>query len=183
MTKHVPPSSTGQPVAVVESITAGLAAQQRAREKALLRLARLRKKAMAEIERLISFLDQSDPYVMTEAEPDDDEPSLGFQEAFPGRGAGGAGDDRELDLGTFDRLINQEPAARRFDQGEELDTADAEPSLGSCNGWGGDPVSQERWACGSQSDREDDPTESGIADHDGLLEQVGSQFCQPGVLA
>lgn len=144
-------------------------------------IGRLRKEARDEIDRLIQFLDSTDDHI--EREPDDDEPSLGFQEAFPGRGAGGSGDDRELDLGTFDRRINQEPSSRRFDAGDELDRADAEPSLGSCTGWGGEPDNQERWARGSSTDREDDPTESGIGDHDGLLEQVGWQDWQHTVMA
>ncbi|TFV69431.1 hypothetical protein E4K64_33410 [Bradyrhizobium frederickii] len=76
----------------------GLALQQRERETSLQSLARLRKEASAEIERLIAFLDASDPYVTTELEDDisadlegddpaeeddpaendlDDEPSLG----------------------------------------------------------------------------------------------------------
>jgi hypothetical protein len=50
------------------TITAGLARQQRQREKALKRLARLRQKASEEIERLIAFLDASDTYVTTELE-------------------------------------------------------------------------------------------------------------------
>jgi hypothetical protein len=53
---------------------------------------------------------------------------------------------------------------------------DAEPSLGSANPhevsvW----VDQALWALGSADDREQDAAESGIADLDGLLEQVGSQ--------
>ncbi|MDA9465327.1 hypothetical protein [Bradyrhizobium sp. CCBAU 53415] len=45
-----------------------MARQERAREKALKRLARLRREAAAEITRLIAFLDASDPYVMNELE-------------------------------------------------------------------------------------------------------------------
>jgi hypothetical protein len=50
------------------TITAGLARQQRERDKAIKRLFRLREKASAEIEKLIAFLDASDPYVTTELE-------------------------------------------------------------------------------------------------------------------
>ena len=83
MTKADSVHSTPHLDASVGPLT-GLAIQQRERQKTLQRLAKLRKKAAAEIERLIAFLDQSDPYVMTELEdqhdrePDHDgEPSLG----------------------------------------------------------------------------------------------------------
>lgn len=61
----------------------GLAMQERLRDTALHDLARLRKEARAEIDRLIQFLDRSDTYVMTEVEEDDErepeiaEPCLG----------------------------------------------------------------------------------------------------------
>lgn len=72
---------------------------------------RLREEARDEIGRLIQFIDKTDSYVSRELEDDyDAEPSLGFQEAFPGRGAGGSGDDRELDLGTsIARSIRSQP--------------------------------------------------------------------------
>lgn len=62
---------------------------------------------------------------------------------------------------------------------DELDGAgevDCEPSLGSAN-----PhevsigVDQTLWAIGAADDREQDHAETGIADFEGLLEQVGSQ--------
>jgi hypothetical protein len=57
------------------SISPGLARQQRDREKALRRIAKLREKAAAEIDRLISFLDASDHYTATELEAQvDDDP-------------------------------------------------------------------------------------------------------------
>lgn len=105
-------------------LVARLVIQQRERAKALTRLARLRKKASAEIERLIAFLDQSDPYVMTELEaacedegaqcedegaehdgrePDvDDEPSLCGVTVTPGDGR-----DLEANLGSLDRQVDQ----------------------------------------------------------------------------
>ena len=54
----------------------GLARQQRERERALRRVAKLRRKASDEIDRLLAFLDASDPYVSTELEQEDgdDEP-------------------------------------------------------------------------------------------------------------
>lgn len=70
------------------SIPPGLARQERERERALRRLAKLREKASAEIERLIAFLDASDPYAATELEDQiDDHPC----------------DDRELDYDDSDR--------------------------------------------------------------------------------
>ncbi|PPQ20526.1 hypothetical protein CV770_03890 [Bradyrhizobium sp. AC87j1] len=78
------------------SASSGLARQERDRKKALGRLAGLREKAAAEIERLMAFLDASDPYASTELEDQvddhpcddseldrdesDDEPSLGSHE-------------------------------------------------------------------------------------------------------
>ncbi|MHC2332812.1 hypothetical protein [Bradyrhizobium sp. USDA 4454] len=134
---------------------------------------RLRREAMDEIARLIRFLDDTDNHM--EREPDDDEPWLGFQEAFPGLGMGGGGDDREVDLGTFDRMVDQTHASRQYfteapaAPDAEHDTADIEPSLGSLD----QNDSQERWAAGGKRDLEGDPAESGIGDYDGLLEQAG----------
>jgi hypothetical protein len=84
------------------TISAGLARQNRERDKAIKRLFRLREKASAEIERLVAFLDASDVYVATElehaiddgpcdtdeleVEEGNDEPSLGSS----GHGEGGA---------------------------------------------------------------------------------------------
>lgn len=68
------PPAAGLPYA---SIPPGLARQEREREKALRRLAKLRAKAFDEIERLIAFLDASDPYVMTELELDGSESGIG----------------------------------------------------------------------------------------------------------
>lgn len=56
---------------------------------------------------------------------------------------------------------------------------DDEPSLGSLD----HHHSQERWAAGGRRDLEQDHAESGIADHDGLLEQVGHQDWQHTVMA
>jgi hypothetical protein len=130
---------------------ARLAIQQRERAKSLTRLARLRKKARAEIERLIAFLDQSDEYVMTELEDAcEDEGSQCEDE-------GAEHDGREPDV-------------------------DSEPSLGSIDPsmCGGD---QTRWATGGRRDLELDHSESGIGDHDGLLEQVGWHDWQHTVMA
>ncbi|UFW71222.1 hypothetical protein [Bradyrhizobium sp. WU425] len=82
-------------------------------------------------------------------------------------------------MGSFERIIDQEKSWRTV-SGEfiagthcEQDDADDEPSLGSCDPsmGGGD---QTRWAIGDRRDLESDPTDSGIADQDGSLEQIGS---------
>lgn len=102
-------------------------------------LGRPRQEAMDEIERLLTFLDST--------EPDPDlEPSLGS-------GLSG-GDDREAE--------------------DEND----EPSLGA----DGRDNQLFSWM-GDITDREADPAESGIADHDGLLEQIGTQDWQQGGMA
>ncbi|MBR0901211.1 hypothetical protein [Bradyrhizobium liaoningense] len=107
----------------------GLAIQQREREKTLQRLAKLRKEASAEIERLLAFLDASDDYVMTECEDGADD---------------GPCDTNELeeDLGSlephtkYDFLGRSPWVSRSFDQsrfqGEdaEADDSDDELSLG-----------------------------------------------------
>ena len=56
-----------------------------------------------------------------------------------------------------------------FSVDAEQDDADAEPSLGSV---GDVHLDQERWAAGDRRDFEQDDGESGIADQDGLDEQV-----------
>lgn len=56
------------------------------------------------------------------------------------------------------------------DNGEDNEDSDpAEPSLGSL---GDHHTNQERWATGSRCDLEQDDGETGIADQDGLDEQV-----------
>src|SRR4051812_35727417 len=67
---------------------------QRERLEALQSILRLRKEAFAEIEKLIALIDASDEYVQTEREHDDSELE-------------NDGEDREPDLGSFDRMMNQ----------------------------------------------------------------------------
>jgi hypothetical protein len=126
------------------TIPPGLARQQREREKALRRLAKLRTRAADEIDRLLAFLDASDPYAATELEddgPDDDssdlEPSLCGLTANCGSQSGGAGADLEADR------------------------SDDEPSLGSVDGpeWGG----QVHWAQGARGDLEEACDDEGVA--------------------
>jgi hypothetical protein len=140
-----------------------LAAQERAREKALRRLARLRRRAAAEIDRLIAFLDASDPFVMNELEEEcDDE---GAQRE------GGGGEEGCEDEG-----------ADRSDYEPPLGGLERHPSLYGPDGrnWTGD---QTAWDASGTKDLEDEhdgaePDESGIGDMEGLLEQVGSQSWQ-----
>ncbi|MGY3366228.1 hypothetical protein ACVWZL_003353 [Bradyrhizobium sp. GM2.4] len=79
-------------------------------------------------------------------------------------------DDISADLEDEDPAEDDDPA--------ENDLND-EPSLGSLDHY----HSQERWAIGGRRDLEDDPTESGIGDHDGLLEQIGWRDWQHTVMA
>lgn len=117
----------------------GLARQQREREKALKRVAKLRRRASDEIERLLAFLDASDPYATSELEDAIDDGPI---------------DDNELD---------------GPENGEDEDSDPAEPALGSLDG----QSDQTQWAAGGRRDLEQDLAVSGIADLDGLLEQVG----------
>lgn len=172
-------NSIAMPIAPTSG--AGLAKQQRDREKTQKRLAKLRAKASDEIERLLSFLDASDPYAATELEDsiDDEacdtnelEPSLGWTstEAKSGRVASPADVDREGD-------------AREDD----------EPSLGSVGSYTGD---QCQWADAGRDDREGDDADNpdgeevnedgdGSPDNepsvgwtvDGLIQNTSAQLC------
>lgn len=134
-------TAPARPAGAIES---GLAIQQREREKALRRLSRLREKASLEVDRLLAFLDQSDPYVMTELEEQQDpEPSLGW-----------------LSDGRASPFVED----LELDDSDDEDNGDGEPSLGSierhpsCYGadgrsWTGD---QAAWADGGTKDLEDE---------------------------
>jgi hypothetical protein len=134
------------------TIPPGLARQQRERERTLRRLAKLRQKASDEIERLINFLDASDPYTSTEFEEQvDDEPcdtdelEMGWTGVtvtspnFPNNGLGDS-DESEADYG-----------------GRE---ADYEPSLGSVDG--PERGGQAHWAQGAGGDREEACEDEGV---------------------
>lgn len=176
-------------------LESGLAVQQRERLASLKSLAKMRKEASDEIQRLLDFLDASDPYVMTELEQNDDDlPQLEG--------------DEEHSLGSLDP-INQDRWAHAgcpLEGDLELDDCDDEPSLGAPedhpNGFRDASDlsygrSQERWARGGFDDREaddsdaepslcgvevgpgddhdrEDDNDSGIGDRDGQLEQIGS---------
>ncbi len=62
------------------------------------------------------------------------------------------------------------------DEDSDTDEDSDEPALGSLDGQG----DQTRWADGGCRDLEVDGAESGIADLDGLLEQIGSPDWQAG---
>ena len=97
-----------RPAESAGAISSGLAIQQRERETSLQVLARLRKEAFAEIERLIAFLDACDPYAANELEP-----SLGWPTSGVPLAINDGGDDPE------------------HDEADDEDGRDDEPSLGS----------------------------------------------------
>ncbi|UQD96127.1 hypothetical protein [Bradyrhizobium japonicum] len=114
---------------------AGLARQERRRQTALRRLAKLRAKASAEIVRLIAFLDASDTYVMSELEDQVDDGPIDDTELEPSVGP----DDLELDasdlepsLGSLDHNHGQERWAAGSRQDLELDGA--ESGIGDLDG-------------------------------------------------
>lgn len=142
-----------------------------ARKAAVAELRRIRAEAEAEVERLLALLDQLDGYP-------DDEPSLGFVENHPFGQDGGWGGwpyyssqgRQDVDQGTDDDREGDEHDGREPDCDDE-DGGDDEPSLG----WPADMGSRgitSTGALGEALDLESDPAEMGIADHDGLLEQV-----------
>lgn len=139
----------------------GLIRQQRERRKALRRVSKLRQKASDEIERLLAFLDASDPYVQTEAEPNGDELDVSYPHGGPRLMTGNLEDD-EPSLGSFDRMTDQSRAWSTRDTSEavdaEHDTADDEPSLGSLD-W----IDQARWGQGDRRDLEEQCEDEGVA--------------------
>lgn len=78
-----------------------------------------------------------------------------------------------------DISVDQEEDDPAEDDDPAENDLDDEPSLGSLD----HHHSQERWAAGGRRDLEQDHAGSGIADRDGLLEQVGSQDWQHTVMA
>lgn len=96
------------PAESTRAILAGLGIQQRERARALSDLARLRKEARAEIHRLITFLDQSDPYVMTELEDAVDDGPCDTDELEVSEGDEEDGGDNEPSLGSLDHYHSQE---------------------------------------------------------------------------
>ena len=172
----------GTPPTNAPILPAGLIQQQRKRERALKRIAKLKEKAAAEIERLLAFLDACDPYVTAELEDQvDDNPC----------------DDTELEpsLGAFDAMTNQDKSWRRL-QGEfgaeedaEEDDCDAEPSLGSVenhpNGYldgsdcGRGGKTQECWASGNRDDCEGDEHDGREPENEGG--EAVREDCEPSL--
>ena len=140
-----PPTNTSVPLEqATESTRAletGLAIQQRERETALRTVARLRKEASAEIERLLAFMDASDPYASNELEDAVDD---------------GPCDDRETEpsLGWTDTEAKTGRIANPGDTDAELDNCDDEPSLGGA-AWS-EWSNQENWAKSRTDDLEDE---------------------------
>jgi hypothetical protein len=99
----------------------GFVRQERQRERALKRVAKLRQKASAEIERLIDFMDATDRYAANELEDAIDDGPCDDQEIEPSLGWG----EMQARYGQYN-----EPA----DIDVELDQCDREPSLGSVDG-------------------------------------------------
>ena len=124
--------SIAMPARPAGGVNSQRACSMRQREKAFRRLAKLRKKAPDEIERLLAFLDASDPYAATELEAQADDGACDDDELEPSLGGVTAcdGDPRGTDL---------------------EDDVEKEPSLGSL-----DNVDQSRWSQSSRSDLEQD---------------------------
>ncbi|WP_441258977.1 hypothetical protein AB7008_15120 [Bradyrhizobium sp. 521_C7_N1_3] len=185
-------------------LNANLIAQERSRQETIATLQRLRREARDEITRLILFLDQSDPYVTTELEEAcEDEGGQceggGGEEGCEDEGADTS--DAEPSLGAIERHPScYEPDGRNWsgdqtvwagggteDLEDEHDGRepgeDEEPSLGAFEGHHDQDVAWTTNALQAFLDKEQDPSESGIVDHDGLLEQVGTQDWRHGAMA
>jgi hypothetical protein len=135
MNMHVNRPKTGN-----ATIPSGLLQQERDRQTALKTIARLRREAAEEIEKLLNFLDASDQYVTTELENDGDQNDA----SYPTSGS---------------------HCAHPMEDDEE-DGTETEPSLASVhdhpNGYydgtdkSGRRRSQENWAGGNSDDCEGD---------------------------
>ncbi|MET4847187.1 hypothetical protein ACE102_21895 [Bradyrhizobium sp. vgs-9] len=117
------------------AILSGLAIQQRARETALRRLRRLRKRAEAEIDRLLAFLDQSDPYVMNELEDECEDEGAQCEDE------GAEHDGREPDVDNEPSLGSCDPSMGASDQTRwaagnrrDLELDHAESGIGDADG-------------------------------------------------
>jgi hypothetical protein len=178
-----------------------LATQERKRVKTLQRLAILRREAKDEIDRLIRFLDQTDTYALNELEAcdaEDDDTTI----ARLGRtiGAGVLEDDEPSLCGiTAEAPASADWRDMEEDRSNDEPSLAAPENHPNC--WASQG-SQAHWAGGNRDDREgddcaddregdellhggeavheddedSDPAETadtGIADYDGLMEQVG----------
>lgn len=138
-------------------------------------VARLRRIASEEIERLITFLDRTE----ADADLEDDEPRDQPNGDEDEGADSGVGDPDGLieqttgepSLGSFDRMANQEKSYLQrgawlgsYPDDSELDDADREPSLGARESHpsvhmqqGSSPIGHQlAWGCGARDDREDE---------------------------
>lgn len=104
-------------------LNANLIAQEQNRREAISTLQRLRREARDEISRLIQFLDQSDPYVMTELEDGADDGPCDTDELEVSEGDDEDGGDNEPALGSLDHHHSQERWAVGDRRDLELDPA------------------------------------------------------------
>ena len=87
----------GTPPTNTSGLPSGLIQQQRKRARALKRIAKLKIKAAAEIDRLLAFLDACDPYVTAELEDDGEQDDASYPEGGPQGGLGRSHEDDEPD--------------------------------------------------------------------------------------
>lgn len=159
---------------------AALAAQERASQKTLRRVSKLRQKAFNEIDRLIAFIDASDPYVST-----------GLEEEWEDEGAQCEGEGEECEDEGADIENDGEPSlgstgasgdqswwgkSDTDDTEDEHDGAEPDHDGEHSLGWPAN-FSQNSLEHGLGGDREEQcedegAADSGLGDHDGLLEQV-----------
>jgi hypothetical protein len=131
--------------------------QEMDRVPSVLALKGLRREARAEIERLISFLDASGPYVTTELEEQVADGPCDTDELELSEGDDEDGGDNEPSLGSLTGSGGDPDNQDGWAQGSRDDREDEHDGA--------------------------EPDESGIGDIDGLLEQVCSQDWQQGATA
>lgn len=135
-----------------DTLSAGLIAQEKARLKAEQKLHKLRKRAEAEVERLLVILDTIDGYTLTEREEASDDVPCDTDELEPS-------------LGSFDRATNQITAWQSNGYGcqHDLDT-----EADDCDREDADPAEESEV--------------SGIGDMDGLMEATGGYYASRGLV-
>ena len=172
------------------SLPQGFVSQERAREKALRRVSKLRKQAADQIEKLIAFLDASDDYTMTEREPNGDEadasyPRSGSHVCSPMEDDEEAGDENEPSLGstaTHETRCQERWSAGNLDD-READPAD-DPLGEQVNEDGGDDCDNEPmlgWTADGQhgSHNTEQGDECEVVDHAGMSERKRRQRARP----
>ncbi|MGB3445195.1 MAG: hypothetical protein WBA48_00675 [Xanthobacteraceae bacterium] len=123
-------------------------------------IGRLRKEAQDEIDRLLAFLDETDGYSTTEQEINGDEADASFPE-------GGA---------RLSTPMEDDEAGGDDEPSLGFQAGDIFVGRGCESGGSGDDRELEDEHDEDNNDREDDPAERGIADLDGLMEQVGNSY-------